>query len=247
MIQWKKTHASDALIKFFKKPDKRAREEKHVEADEKKAEPAAEEPEMELHRIKCVRRRRNNSIPGEGHLLTHFKSGGKDVLVFHDEEWFRARQAKTWVEVVNSAVGHPGSWVNFDGALPQDFVIPVLPRPVGFVWPLPTKKFRDCFCALAACFNAGIDVTEKEFSPFMSLRAMVTEVGRRKGSRWKFHRRAAPGDHGVFVLSAHNHCFTVIDGWYLDSDERFPYPVRDENVALLRIFRIDDCYEVVKR
>ena len=115
-----------------------------------------------------------------------------------------------------------------------------------FVWPFPIKQFEGDRCAFAACFNAGIDVTEEEFPmPLMSLKDMVCAIANRPGSRWKLPKRQGPAAKGTFVLSAHAHCFTVFDGWYLDADRRFPHPVRE--AQLLGILAIDVCYEVQKR
>ena len=145
--------------------------------------------------------------------------------------------SETFMEhVIVEAENHAGTWISWDGALPPGFVIPLLPPPVVWTWPVAIQQFADEKCSFAACFNAGIDVSEAEFpNPFMSLKDMVNAVGSRPGSPWQFFKCAAPALQGVFVMSAHNHCFSVINGWYLDSDPRFPHPVRGANTEFLGI------------
>ncbi len=143
---------------------------------------------------------------------------------------------------------NPGAWVTWNGAKPDGFVFPTLTAPADFVWPFPIQQCIGKFCALNAFFNAGVDVSKAEFpNPFSSLQQVCNGVAGRKKSKWYFPKCDGPEAVGTFVFSAHNHCFSVIDGWCLDPDTRVKFPVPLADIAVIGVFKIDLTYRVIKR
>lgn len=165
----------------------------------------------------------------------------KDRIYYHTEKQF----SKHMRILLQEFKKHPNRVFQIEGERNQNLKIQ---SDEGLAWPFPKYQEEGAHCVRNSLRNIGIDVHCEAFTCF---RMTVDKLAAQSG--FGFHiKRIRRFDvrtcfqKGLFAFSTSSaHCLSSVDGVFLDTDPRYPYPTRD--LASLDIGSIETIYEFTPR
>jgi len=121
----------------------------------------------------------------------------------------------------------------------------------GIRWPREIHQNKDAHCVRNALLNLGVPRRFLDGCDGIdTLRQCVDMLAKQR--RFPFYvrriRRFSVPDcflRGRFVFAADTHCYTAINGVYLDTDPRWPFPTRD--LGALGVGNIITVYQFTRR
>ena len=191
----------------------------------------------------CSYKMQNTTIPGPGKYLTTYANGEQ---YFHYKNQFNIEDDETGVsflKFLTNCQQNAGRSFKLEGARKRKTCTP--PVTNLMLWPFPIWQEKGHNCASNALKNIGMDLRDLQFDGCSSLSHIILQLGNRKKFRWSIKKVDEFQQAGTYVFSCEGHCFSVIDGWVLDTDPRFPSPLKD--LQILGVSRFDSVYQFCKR